>query len=915
MPSSSNQRYEALQELPPIPTYDEAVAGGSGPPQETRSLLRTHQRSNSTATDPDSGSPVRSRRQNGNSYRPPTVETDDEDSVWGSDDGDGDAAQVRREMQELEMDDDNHHAVGRGRPSIFGKRIGFSLPRWKWRWHMPRLRIQLPTANATSSRAGPSSSDEGGGSGEATSQRAAAFSRLWERIPAVNALQVCIVLGRVFAISLILGFLYFVFMSDLMRGMRRVGDYNPEAVRSWLLVHVDPENIKDKLKHFSSYAHLAGTEGDYTLAIDIKNSFTNYGLEDIKVDEYFVYLNYPKEDGRAVEILGGDGKVEWSAKIEEDDPNIESAGRPTYAFHGHSKSGVVQGPLVYANYGSREDFKRLTDTGIDTSGAIALVRHYGTQEDVGLKVKAAELAGFVGCIVYSDPNDDGYRLGEPAPNGRYMPEDGVQRGSVSLSSWLMGDPLSPGWESSPQIPTRLSPEKSHGLVKIPSIPLSSRDAQGLLKRLQGFGVRTPDDWVGGVRDINEWWTGNLSGPVVRLRNEQDDAKFKNVWNIYGRINGNEQQAKSIVIGNRRDSMAFGAASPGSGSAIMMEVARLFADMKSRGWTPMRTIEFMSWDGGEYNNIGSTEFVEMNLDSLRANALAYINLDEAVTGSTFRASGSPLFRRLILQVLHRINDPIANQSLRAIWDERNSVLEGLGSASDYTAFQNMAGTSSLDIGFCGVGDERGRHPRRSSYDNFEWMQRQGDPGFVYHTLLAQVLSMIIIELADRPIIPLDTDAFAESISTWSKEFVQWTENKGAHQDGNPPFEVMKLREAAEFLAAETRKFGKWEMKWENMVMSTNSFEPPMLRRQRMDFNARLGHLDSNLLDLAQKGGVTNRTQFKHVVFGPQLWNSREPGYFPAIRDAVEAGDWKLASEKLETTVKILRAAGLGLETPS
>ncbi|TLS30599.1 hypothetical protein PpBr36_03463 [Pyricularia pennisetigena] len=913
MPSNSNHRYEALQDLAPIPTYDEAVAGSSGPPQETRSLLRTHQRSNSTATDPDT--PLRSRRQNGNNYRPPTVETDDEDSLWGSDDGEGDAAQVRREMQELEMEDDDDHAVGRGRSTIFGKRLGFSLPRWRWRWQMPRLRIQLPTANATTSGAGPSSSGEGSGSGDTASDRLLPLRTLWERMPPVNAAQVCLVFGRIFAIFLILGFLYFVFMSDLMRGMRHVGEYNPESVRSWLLVHVNPNNIRDHLQHFTSYAHMAGTEGDYALATDVKNSFASYGLEDVSVEEYYVYINYPKKDGRAVEVLDGENKVQWSAKLEEEEHAAESAGRQTYAFHGHSKSGVVQGPLMYANYGSREDFKRLYDTGIETKGAIALVRHYGSQEDVGLKVKAAELAGFAGCIVYSDPKDDGFRLGEPAPNGRYMPEDGVQRGSVSLSSWLMGDPLSPGWESTQKIPTRLEPEKSKGLVQIPSIPLAWRDAKELLKRLQGFGVKTPEDWIGGVPDVKEWWTGNLSSPIVRLRNEQDEVKKKEIWNVYGRISGYEQQAKSIIIGNRRDSMAFGAAGPGSGTAVMMEVARLFADLRARGWVPMRTIDFMSWDGGEFNNAGSTEFVEKNLDSLRADAMAYINLDEAVTGSTFRASGSPFFRRLILQVLHRINDPIANQTLRAIWDERNSKLEGLGSASDYAAFQNIAGTSSLDIGFSGVENEHGRHPRKSSYDDFEWMQRQGDPQFIYHTLLAQILAMIIIELADRPIIPLDTDAFADSLSAWADEFVEWSGNKGANQNGQPPFEIMKLREAAEYLAAETRKFGKWEIKWENMVLSTSSYEPLILGRQRMEFNALMGRLDSNLLDFDQHGGAPNRTQFKHVLFGPQLWNSREPGYFPAIRDAVEAEDWKTASERLETAVKVMRAAGLQLESPS
>lgn len=621
-------------------------------------------------------------------YRPPTVETDDEGSTWSSSDSEEDeradaltmeAAHVRREMQELEMEDPlgDHGHSQRGRPSIFGKAIGFSisLPRWKWnwRWPMPRLQVRLPddasgqdnpdtvgsrlrhfgrlagfsrlrsndvdteAPNAGSSAAVSSETDEA----LPTQSR----RRCWPKFLMPTPTTTVLVLVRLLAVVIVLGFIYVVFISDLLSSLtRRLGSqsFDPESVRIFIQSRVSREKMQGISKHFTSYAHMAGTEGDFALAIDVKNLFERYGLEDVTVDEYYVYLNYPTSDGRAVEILGDDGTATWSAKLEEDREDSQAtAGHQTYAFHGLSKAGDVKGPLIYANYGSREDFKRLQEMGIETRGAIALVRYYGTQSDRSLKVKAAELAGFAGCLIYSDPADDGFLKGDVAPDGPYMPADGVQRGSVSLMSWVVGDVLTPGWESKKGLP-RMSPEASPGLVKIPSLPLAWRDAQVLLQHLRGAGSHVPDGWQGGVPDVEEWWTGNTTGsPTIRLKNEQDEEREQPIWNVYGRIVGVEQGAKKVLIGNHRDAWTFGASDPHSGTAIMLEVARIFGELLEHGWRPLRTIEFMSWDAEEYNLIGSTEYVEKNLDSLRADALAYINLDTAVSGGQLHVAGSPI----------------------------------------------------------------------------------------------------------------------------------------------------------------------------------------------------------------------------------------------------------------------------------
>ncbi|KAI1375635.1 Zn-dependent exopeptidase [Hypoxylon crocopeplum] len=892
MPSEKSQYIPP----PPIPTYDEAVGGNSStrpdwppPPSpidtrpdhetEAQSLLTSRPRQGDSSRHAPSG------------YRPPFVESDDEGSQWTLEDDDSDDggdAQVRRQMQELEVEDPLDESSSRSSSSSWRKRIASSLPQWKWRWRLPRITVRLPRQNDSAT----------------TQDSEPAETRRRFRCPSINSAAAILLVGRLLAIFLILGFLYLLFMSDLFTNMtRRIGGqmFDPEAVRQYVQGNIDSGRMRNTLQHFTSYAHIAGTEGDYALAMDVRNDFMKYGLEDITVDEYYVYLNYPKEGGRAVEIMSEDGKeAKWTAALEEKEVGGETAGRQTFVFHGHSKAGDVRGPLIYANYGSREDFKKLADKGIDTKGAIALVRYYGTQGDRALKVKAAELAGFAGCIIYSDPAEDGFVQGDTAPDGRFMPADGVQRGAVSLMSWVVGDVLTPGWESKEGQP-RMTKEQTTGLVKIPSLPLSWRDAQVLLQHIQGFGEPCPDDWRGGVPDV-EWWSGNSSSPIVRLKNEQDEEERQKIWNVYGKIVGIEQNEKSIIIGNHRDAWAFGAVDPNSGTAVMLEVARIFGDLVARGWRPLRTIEFMSWDAEEYNLIGSTEFVENNLEALRKNAFAYINLDAAVWGQEFHAAASPMFRKILNKVLERVVDPIFNTTLRALWDDRNAELEGLGAGSDYVAFQDIAGTSSLDIRFEGAA-----HPYHSSYDNFDWMERVGDPGFIYHNLMGQVLALLILELSDRPVLPFDMGNYALALGRYLGNLWQWGEDQGV----NDRFNLDPLKDAITEVEKAVSEFEKWEMSWEQTVVASSGWEPVGLGQRRCDYNSRMANFETGLLDLEFGGGIPNRTQFKHVIFGPQLWSGYDEAYFPAIRDAVDVEDWPLVQKLIDKTADIITKAAKAL----
>ncbi|KAI5462883.1 hypothetical protein BGZ63DRAFT_412616 [Mariannaea sp. PMI_226] len=925
MPSEKTPFYDPIP-----PTYDQALASSSrydpddwdSNPRSLNNERRTPEESQSLLRNPGNASSS-SRRPDG--YRAPTVETDDEESLWSSDsDSDDEVAQVRREVQEMEIEEPVH-----SRGSLWGKRIGFlSLPRWKWSWRprLPRLRIQLPSrpgAPAAESIDAEANADEDGET-TTTSRRRRCLS--WPKIDRTTA----VIMGvRAFAILLIVSFVWVIFASDLLGGIGQRLDggirFDPEDLRLHLLQSVDPRRLRASVQHFSSYAHIAGTEGDYATAMDVQSMFSRAGLDEAVLDEYEVYLNYPRKDGRAVQIMESKDskKAIWTAKLEEEEVGGETAGHQTYAFHGHSKSGDVKGPLIYANYGSREDFQALKDKGIKTEGAIALVRYYGTQTDRALKVKAAELAGFAGCIIYSDPADDGFLKGDVAPNGPYMPADGVQRGAVSLMSWVVGDVLTPGWESKKGQP-RMKRADSPGLVGIPSLPLAWRDAQILLQHLKGHGEQVPEGWAGGVPEV-EWWTGDDSSPIVRLKNEQDEIDQQPIWNVYGKIIGMEQTSKSVIIGNHRDAWAFGATDPHSGTAVMIEMARIFGDLVARGWRPLRTIQFMSWDAEEYNLIGSTEFVENNLEYLRENAYAYINLDVAVDGNEFQASGSPMFRKSLLHALGRVHDPLRNATLRELWDRREAKLEGLGAGSDYVAFQDIAGTSSLDLTFGG-----GMHPYHSSYDNFELVEKHLDSGFLYHTLMAQVVGLLILDLADRAIMPFDMSAYGDSLEGWVNDLEGYVKEKTGKRDDKPTksdksdkpgmstksaeqsVSLKEMKDAVKLVKQKAAKFEKWELDWDRVVLSNGGWEAAEISESRLAYNNKMALFETSLLDLELGGGVPNRTQFKHVVFGPQLWSGYDEAFFPAIRDTVDAGDWHSVKTIVAKTAAIIRAAANMLE---
>ena len=891
----------SLLEAPPIPTYDEAT---SSRPSSSQSFLGPSEVSN----DAERQGLLAHHSPGNGRHQQPTVESarssfDFLPTSLASSSRNSDES-LRHEMEQMDVEEPHSHGGTRFSKhittithSLSSSLSSINLPFREYLPSLDYIRAHLPNLSLLPKPA-------------------------WIKLPG------WIMFLRFLALLLVLSLAYILFLSDVFTFKRRGGMahmYDPESVRQFVQNHVNASYISQNLAYLTEFDHIAGTQGNFFLAEWVKDVMQEAALENVGLERFDVYLNYPTKDGRRVAIVDPPERA-WQAKLEEEQAYTDPPREQTYVFHGHSRAGNVTGPLIYANYGSREDFKTLLDSGISLNGSIALVRYYGSQGDRALKVKAAELAGCAGCIIYSDPAEDGFVRGAAFPDGRFRPADGVQRGAVSLMSWVVGDVLSPGFASTPGEKKRVSKDNNPGLNNIPSLPLAWRDAQVLLQSLKGAGERLNDEsWLGGVPDV-EWWTGSLSSsPTINVANLQDEVTRQPIYNVLGRITGIEQPEKKIVVGNHRDAWCFGAADPGSGTAVFLEVVRIFGELKKMGWRPLRSIEFASWDAEEYNLVGSTEHVEARIEDLRRDGIAYINVDVAVLGDDFRAAASPVMEKPLLRVLNRVADPARNKTLRQIWEEKGARLEGLGAGSDYVAFQDLAGTSSLDMSFRGAP-----YPYHSCYDNYAWMSRYGDPGFTYHGLMAQVWSLLILELADELVLPFDLVVYSKSVMDYVRQLEKDIEDKGGapYKEGSSEsvLGLGPLYKAAQRFEEAALRFHDWDREWEGLFGA--GVESDGMERQRLERNERMARFETDLLDLG--GGVSflrrrylqqvfvdlvantsyqlpGREQFKHVLFAPQAWSGYDEAFFPGIRDAVDERDWKLAQKQVEKVARIIERA--------
>src|ERR1700688_245624 len=532
-----------------------------------------------------------------------------------------------------------------------------------------------------------------------------------------------------------------------------------------------PDNLRAYMQKLSAHPHHVGSRYDKENAEWIAGKFKEFGL-DTHIEQFDVLFPTPKE--RVVELVEGGPK--FVAKLQEpalpQDPTSNQQAEQLPTYNAYSIDGDVTAPLVYVNYGIPEDYEQLERMGVSVKGKIVIARYYHSWR--GIKPKVAAEHGAVGCLIYSDPHEDGFVQGETFPKGAWRPKDGVQRGSVADMPVYTGDPLTPGVGATKDA-KRLKIEDAPTITKIPVLPISYADAQPLLEALTGRVA--PPQWRGGLGIT--YHVGPGAAKVhLKVKSNWDT---KPVYDVIGKIPGATFPDEWVIRGNHHDAWVNGAEDPTSGMVAVLEEARAFGELLKSGWKPKRTIILCAWDGEEPGLLGSTEFAEEHYDDLRAHAVAYVNSDSNGRGY-LGVEGSHTLEKFSNDVARDISDPETKLSvwkrdrLREIAraksaDQRKEIREradlripALGSGSDYTAFLQHDGVASLNIGF---GGEDGGGIYHSIYDDFYWYTHFSDTDFVYGRALAQTVGTSVMRLADAEVLPFDFVNFADTVEMYRK----------------------------------------------------------------------------------------------------------------------------------------------------
>ncbi|CAN6863774.1 unnamed protein product [Brassica oleracea] len=625
----------------------------------------------------------------------------------------------------------------------------------------------------------------------------------------------------------------------------------------------DNASIASNLRTLTRRPHVAGSLANAEAASHVLSSFASSSLKP-RVAAYKVSLTYPVHRSLSLTPTESSKSIITFSLEQEHLGDNPYADEVTPTFHAYAKSGDVSGPAAYANYGRVEDF-----AGLNVSGAVVVAR-YGKiyRGDI---VRNAYEAGAVGVVIYTDERDYGGE--ECFPESRWMPPSGVQVGTVYNG---LGDPTTPGWASVDGC-ERLSEEEVElrgDSPGIPSLPISAADAEVILKTV-----------VGGVGP----------GPGILNLSYVGKTVLAEIENVIGVIEGGEEPDRYVILGNHRDAWTFGAVDPNSGTAVLLEIAQRLDKLQKRGWKPRRTIILCNWDAEEYALIGSTEWVEDNRQMLASRAVAYLNADCAVSGPGFRASATPQLDDLIKQVAKEVRDPDnTTQSIYESWIRSNNsgVIGRLGSgASDYASFVQHVGVPAVDMLFGG-----GYPVYHSMYDDFTWMEKFGDPMFHRHVAIASVLGLVALRLADDEFLPFNYTSYASELKKSAEDLEK--EMLGHSIDISPLIKsIQDLSTAAQEINIEKEEGVKGALRVREL-------------------NDRLMMAERALTD---RDGLSGRTWYKHLVYGPSKYDDYGSKSFPGVDDAIDnakrvktKASWEHVQHEMWRVSRAIRHASLVLK---
>ena len=668
-----------------------------------------------------------------------------------------------------------------------------------------------------------------------------------------------------------------------------------------------PDTMREAMRHLSARPHHVGSPYDSANAQWILARFKSWGW-DAHIERFDVLFPTPVE--RVVELVA---PTKFTAKLQEPalggDPTSSQQKEQLPTYNAYSIDGDVTAPLVYVGYGAPADYEELDRQGISVKGAIVIARYGQTWR--GIKPKVAAEHGAVGCIIYSDPGNDGFAGGDVFPNGPMRPDNGVQRGSVADMPLYPGDPLTPGVGATPGA-KRLTVAQSPTITKIPVLPISYGDAQPLLAALRGRVV--PQRMRGGLPMTYRFGPGPAR---VHLK-VKSDWKTRPIYNVIATLKGSSVPDQWVVRGNHHDAWVNGAEDPISGLVAELEEARALGMLVKQGWQPRRTIVYAAWDGEEPGLLGSTEWVEAHADELKAKAVAYINSDGNGRGY-LGMDGSHILERFINDVAKDVTDPetgltawkrdqlqvIRDGDKQERADARNRQdlhIGALGSGSDFTPFLQHLGIPSLNLGY---GGEDGGGIYHSIYDDFYWYTHFADTNFVYGRALAQTAGIAVMRLAGAEVLPYEFKNLAETVKKYTDEVKALLADEQAKaretamaidegvyaatsdpheptiapkRDSIPPY--LNFAPLDNAVDALTRAASRYEAA---LGRAKERGDTVLAASAMRDVNAELIRVERALTDAK---GLPGRPWFVHQLYAPGFYTGYGVKTMPSVREAIE-----------------------------
>ncbi len=673
-------------------------------------------------------------------------------------------------------------------------------------------------------------------------------------------------------------------------------------------------HVGSTIKQLSSRPHHIGSAGGKAVADTIYNRFKAYGW-DVRIDTYQVLFPTPKT--RRLEMTS---PTTYKAllkepALKEDATSNQQDQLPTY--NAWSADGNVTAALVFVNYGLPEDYDLLDRTGVDVRGKIVIAKYGHSWR--GIKPKVAQEHGAAGCIIYSDPADDGYFAGDVYPQGAYKNEYGVQRGSVMDMPVYPGDPLTPGTGSTANAPRLPSHNDAANLLKIPVLPISYHDAQPLLAALGGRVA--PRAWHGGLPFAYHIGDGKTK---VHL---QVAFNWNTVpcYDIIATIKGAQYPDEWVVRGNHHDAWVNGANDPISGQAVLLEEAKAIGALLKTGWRPKRTLMYCAWDGEEPALLGSTEWVEDHIGELQQKAVVYINSDANGRGF-LNAGGSHALQAMVNEVAATVTDPqtgvpVLKRMLAkntadavAVKDKRDAMakkaleLDALGSGSDFSPFLQHAGIPSLNIEY---GGEDGGGEYHSIYDSYDLYRRFKDPSFEYGVALAQTIGRVALRMADAAALPFDFTSLYRAISDYTNQLIALTNT----MRDNTVLEADLLNDSNYVLTADTADHLLPEKQYAavpylnfapllNAVSALQHSADSLQMITKQAAAAGTGDAVNKALYQAEQqlllpDGLPRRSWYKHAIYAPGFYTGYGVKTLPGIREAIEQRNWPEAQLQIQS----------------